>query len=112
METRRTRRIKQRRRVIGIGASLGVLGLGVGLALPRSETASLLLLAIAAATFATAGFRAAASTHDRNLKRRMRTPNASATSALRDWFWSRIVATPPESSAPGTGSTPRTEWPS
>jgi hypothetical protein len=111
METRRTRRIKQRRRVMAIGASLGVLGLGIGLALPRSETASLLLLAIAAAILATAGFRAAASTRDRDLKRRTRTANASATSAVRDWFWSRIVATPPGSSAPGTGSTPATEWP-
>jgi hypothetical protein len=76
METRRNRRIKQRRarRTVVAIASIGVLGIAVGLVLPRSTTASALLLAIALVSMVTAVW------------------NASTTTALRDRFSTNVVA--------------------
>jgi len=60
METRRTRRIKQRdaRQTVVVIVSMAVLGLAVGLALPRSRTAAVLLLVVALVSIAAAMWNA------------------------------------------------------
>jgi hypothetical protein len=95
METRRIRRLQQRRvrRVLVVMMSVAALGLGVGLALPRSATLSVLLLALAVASLVTIGVRAEAVAPSHGLTRVVRLPTASAISATLDSFRSRIVGT-------------------
>jgi hypothetical protein len=95
METRRIRRLQQRRvrRVLVVMMSIGALGLGVGLALPRSATLSVLLLALAVASLVTIGVRAEAVAPSHGLTRVVRLPTASAISATLDSFRSRVVGT-------------------
>jgi hypothetical protein len=95
METRRIRRLQQRRlrRVLVVMMSIGALGLGVGLALPRSATFSVLLLALAIPSLVTIGVRAEAAAPSHGLTRVVRLPTSSAVSATLDSFRSRIVGT-------------------
>jgi hypothetical protein len=95
METRRIRRLQQRRlrRVLVVMLSIGALGLGVGLALPRSATFSVLLLAVAVSSLVTIGVRADAVAPSHGLTRVVRLPTASAISATLESFRSRIVGT-------------------
>jgi hypothetical protein len=69
METRRVHRIRRSstRRLALSAASVGLLGIAVGWALPRNGTVAVLVLGIAAAGLATAGFGVAAPAvgHDR-----------------------------------------------
>jgi hypothetical protein len=95
METRRIRRLKQRhlRRVVLVMTSVGAVGLGVGLALPRSTTASVLLLAVAVSSLATIGARADSLAPGHGLNRVVRLSPTSAVSTAFDSFRSRIVGT-------------------
>src|SRR6478672_1396868 len=95
METRRIRRLKQRHlhRVVLVMTSIGVLGLGVGLALPRSITASVVLLAVAVLCLGTIGARADVLAPSHGLNRVVRLSTTSAISTAFDSFRSRIVGT-------------------
>jgi hypothetical protein len=95
METRRIRRRKQRHlhRILAVMASIGALGLGVGLALPRSTTASVLLLAMALLGLASIGARAEFVAPSHGLTRVVRLPTTTAISAAFDSFRSKIVGT-------------------
>src|SRR6266542_3364924 len=95
METRRIRRLQQRRvrRVAVVMSSIGALGLGVGLALPRSATASVLLLAVALASLITIGVRVDARVPSHSMTRVVWLPTAAAVSATLASFRSRIIGT-------------------
>jgi hypothetical protein len=95
METRRIRRLKQRhlRRVVLVMTSIGALGLGIGLALPRSITASVVLLAVAVVCLGAIGARADFVAPSHGLNRVVRLSTASAISTTFDSFRSRIVGT-------------------
>jgi hypothetical protein len=73
--------------------SIGALGLGVGLALPRSTTASALLLAVAVLSLATIGVRAEFLAPSHGLDRVVRLSTSSAVSTAIDSFWSKMVGT-------------------
>jgi hypothetical protein len=87
METRRTRRIHQRnmRRIALVALSVGIVGLAVGLSLPRSATASLLLLVVAAAILAITGLRVAAPTTGPAFERWRDRARASRRSTFARW---------------------------
>src|SRR5436305_13370165 len=113
METRRTRRIKQRhaRRVIAIMMSIGGLGFGLGLALPRSTTAGIVVLVGAVATLVTLRFqgvvRAAITDNERAHAVSSTFVSSAATEAL-EWLRSRMVPTPhADPSDPGFGESVR-----
>jgi hypothetical protein len=95
METRRIRRLKQRhvRRVVLGMTSIGALGLAVGLALPRSITASVVLLAVAVVSLAAVGARADSLAPIHGLDGVGRLSTVSAISTAFDSFRSRIVGT-------------------
>jgi hypothetical protein len=95
METRRIRRLQQRRvrRLAVVMSSIGALGLGVGLALPRSVTASVFLLAVALASLVTIGVRVGARAPRHSMTQVVRLPTAAAVSATVDSFRSRIIGT-------------------
>ena len=87
METRRTRRIHQRnmRRIALFAVSIGIVGLAVGLSLPRSATASLLLLVVATLMLATTGLRVAAPTPGPAFERLRDRARASRHSTAERW---------------------------
>ena len=87
METRRTRRMHQRnmRRIALFALSIGIVGLAVGLSLPRSATASLLLLFIATLILAATGLRVSAPTTGPALERLRDRARDSRHSTFERW---------------------------
>src|SRR5256885_1228787 len=95
METRRIRRLDRRRsrRAIVVMIALGAIGVAVGLTLPRSTTASALILAVAVPSLATIALRAESFAPTHGLHHVVRLPMRSAVSATMESFWSRVVGT-------------------
>jgi hypothetical protein len=99
METRRVHRIKRarkRRALAGVAlagvALVGLLGIALGYALPRNATVAVLVLGVAAAALATAGYRMAPSAVSRPRgQRARRSTTAAATAVLPE---SRAESTP------------------
>ena len=95
METRRIRRLAQRRlrRTVVVVTSIGLLGLGVGLALPRSVPLSALLVVVAVVSLVAVTTRTDALAPSHSLSGVVRLPTTAALSATLDSFRSRIVGT-------------------
>jgi hypothetical protein len=89
METRRVHRIKRarkRRALAGVAlagvALVGLLGIALGYALPRNATVAVLVLGVAAAALATAGYRMAPSAVSRRRGQRAQRSTTAAASAV------------------------------
>jgi hypothetical protein len=95
METRRIRRLEQRRlrRILVVMTSIGMLGLGLGLALPRSTPASALLLVVAVLSLVAITARADSVAPSHGLKGVIRLPTTAAISTSLESFRARVVGT-------------------
>jgi hypothetical protein len=113
METRRTRRIHHRnmRRIALVAISILIVGLAVGLSLPRSASASLLLLVLATLILATTGLRVAAPTTGPALERVRDRARVSRHSTFERWrsrlspLVQVLFPTAPDAADTGTGPT-------
>jgi hypothetical protein len=95
METRRIRRLAQRRlrRILMVVASIGLLGLGVGLALPRSAPMSAFLVVVAVVSLVGITARADTRAPSHSLSGVVRLPTTAAISASVESFRARIAGT-------------------
>src|SRR6476660_1239214 len=95
METRRIRRLAQRRmrRTVLVVTSIGLLGLGVGLALPRSAPLSALLVVVAVVSLVAVTSRTDARAPSHSLHGVVRLPTTAALSATLDSYRARVVGT-------------------
>src|SRR5690349_15516476 len=95
METRRIRRLAQRRlrRSLMVATSIGLLGLGVGLALPRSAPLAAFLVVVAVVSLVGISARAEMRAPSHSLHGVVRLPTAAAISATLDSYRARVVGT-------------------
>lgn len=95
METRRVRRLEQRRtrRIIVVVASICALGFGAGMSLPRSPMVALVVTAGAAASLAIVWLRAEHRARSHALTHVVRFPAKVAVGAASDALRARIVGT-------------------
>lgn len=93
MDTRRVRRLEQRRarRIAAVATSICALGLGAGLSLPRSSVVAVFLLATATVSLTIVWMRADHRARSHGLTRVVRFPAKVAIVATFDSLRSRIV---------------------
>jgi hypothetical protein len=95
METRRVRRIEQRRtrRIAIVAASICALGFGAGMSLPRNTTIAVLVTGAAAASLVFVWLRAEHRARSHALTHVVRFPAKVAVAATWDAFRARVVGT-------------------
>ena len=95
METRRVRRIEQRRtrRIIVVTASICALGFGAGMSLPRNPVIAVVVTGAAVASLAFVWARAEHRARSHALTHVVRFPAKVAVGATWDALWSRVLGT-------------------
>jgi hypothetical protein len=95
METRRVRRIEQRRtrRIVVVAASICALGFGAGMSLPRNSVIAAGVIAVAVGSLAFVWLRAEHRARSHALTHVVRFPAKVAVGATVDALRSRVVGT-------------------